>query len=119
VWTPDGRHLLVIDGVPSSNGGVRRVPSTARTVRTARRLEHAASLALSRGSGRLAFHRPGIDVDIWRIDLRDPPAAAASRRPPCGEGADLSPDGTRLKFSSNRWARARSGWPTCPATSCS
>jgi serine/threonine protein kinase len=104
VWTPDGRHLLVVDGVPSSNGGVRRVPiDGSQPSGPLGGLEHAASLALSRGSGRLAFHRPGIDVDIWRIDLRDP--AGSGRVAPSTlweEGADLSPDGTRLAFSSNR-----------------
>jgi len=111
VWTPDGRHLLVIDGVPSSNGGVRRVPvdGSAPSGPLAG-LEHAASLALSRNNRRLAFHRPGIDVDIWRIDLRNP--AASGRVAPSTlweEGADLSPDGTRLAFSSNR-SGAREIW---------
>ena len=42
-------------------------------------------------------------MDIWRIDLRDP--AGSGRVAPSTlweEGADLSPDGTRLAFSSNR-----------------
>ncbi len=104
VWTPDGRSLLIIDGVPSSNGGVRRVPvDGSQPSGPLAGLEHAASLAVSRGSGRLAFHRPGIDVDIWRLDLRDP--AASGRVAPSTlweEGGDLSSDGTRIAFSSNR-----------------
>jgi serine/threonine protein kinase len=111
VWTPDGRHLLLIEGVPSSNGGVRRVPiDGSQPSAPLGGLEHAASLALSRGSGRLAFHRPGIDVDIWRLDLRNP--AGSGRVAPSTlweEGADVSPDGTRLAFSSNR-SGAREIW---------
>jgi len=111
VWTADGAHLLLIDGVPSSNGGVLRVPvDGSEPSGPLAGLEHAASLALSRGSGRLAFHRPGIDVDIWRIDLRDP--AGSGRVAPSTlweEGADVSPDGMRLAFSSNR-SGAREIW---------
>ena len=49
-------------------------------------------------------------MDIWRIDLRDP--AGSGRVAPSTlweEGADLSPDGARLAFSSNR-SGAREIW---------
>ena len=110
VWTRDGRSLLLIDGVPSSNGGVRRVPVDGAQAGLLAGLEHAGSLAVARGLGRLAFHRPGIDVDIWRIDLQDP--AASGRVAPSTlweEGGDISRDGTRLAFSSNR-SGAREIW---------
>jgi Tol biopolymer transport system component len=111
VWTPDGESLLLIDGVPSSNGGVLRVPiNGAAPAGSLAGLEHAGSLALSRDNGRLAFHRPGIDVDIWRIDLQNP--AASGRVAPSTlweEGGDVSPDGARLAFSSNR-SGAREIW---------
>ena len=111
VWTSDGAHLLLIDGVPSSNGGVRRVPiDGSQPSGPLAGLEHAGSLALSRGTRALAFHRPGIDVDIWRIDLRDP--AGSGRVAPSTlweEGADISADGKRLAFSSNR-SGAREIW---------
>ena len=111
VWTPDGESLLLIDGVPSSNGGVLRVPINGLPPsKPLGGLEHAGSLAVARGSDRLAFHRPGIDVDIWRIDLRDP--AASGRVAPSTlweEGADVSADGARLAFSSNR-SGAREIW---------
>ncbi len=111
VWTPDGSALLLIDGVPSSNGGVRRVPvDGGEPSGPLAGLEHAGSLALARSAGRLAFHRPGIDVDIWRIDLRNP--VASGRVAPSTlweEGGDISADGTRLAFSSNR-SGAREIW---------
>jgi Tol biopolymer transport system component/serine/threonine protein kinase len=110
VWTRDGRSLLIIDGVPSSNGGVRRVPVDGSQAGPLGGLEHAGSLAIARGAGRLAFHRPGIDVDIWRVDLENP--AASGRVAPSTlweEGGDISRDGTRLAFSSNR-SGAREIW---------
>ena len=104
VWTTDGRTLLLIEGVPSSNGGVRRVPiDGAPASAPIGGLEHAGSMALDRGGTRLAFHRPGIDVDIWRVDLRDP--GASGRVAPSTlweEGGDMSADATRVAFASNR-----------------
>ena len=111
VWTADGRSLLVIDGVPSSNGGVIRVGSDGtQPSGKLGGLAYAGSLAMAPGGGRMAFHRVGVDVDIWRLDLRD--AAASGRVAPSTlweEGADLSPDGGRLAFSSNR-SGAREIW---------
>ena len=111
LWTSDGTSLLLIDGVPSSNGGVVRVwVDTTRPTQRLAGLEHAGSLALAGRSGRLAFHRPGIDVDIWQQDIRDP--AASGRVAPSTlweEGADYSSDGRRLAFSSNR-SGAREIW---------
>jgi len=125
VWTPDGRSLLIIDGVPSSNGGVRRVPvDGSQPSGPLAGLEHAGSLAIARSGSRLAFHRPGIDVDIWRLDLQNP--AASGRVAPSTlweEGGDLSPDSTRVAFSSNRsgareiWVADVSGDHALPLTS--
>jgi serine/threonine protein kinase len=111
-WTADGTSLLVIDGVPSSNGGVVRVrtdgapPSGKLTG-----LDYAGSLAVARAGGRLAFHRVGIDVDVWRFDLQQPSAPVQRLAPSTlwEEGADYSPDGTRVAFSSNR-SGAREIW---------
>jgi serine/threonine protein kinase len=111
VWSADGRSLLVIDGVPSSNGGVIRVRSDGtQPSGKLGGLEYAGSLAIAPAGTRLAFHRAGIDVDVWRIDLQDP--SASGRVAPSTlweEGADLSPDGSRLAFSSNR-SGAREIW---------
>jgi Tol biopolymer transport system component/tRNA A-37 threonylcarbamoyl transferase component Bud32 len=111
VWTGDGKSLLLIVGVPSSNGGVRRVRiDGSRPATTIAGLEHPGSIALAPSGRRLAFHRPGIDVDIWRVDLADP--ASSGRVAPSTlweEGADYSADGARLAFSSNR-SGAREIW---------
>jgi Tol biopolymer transport system component len=110
VWAPDG-SLLLIEGAPSSNGGVVRASiDGSRPAEVIAGLEHAGSIALAADAGRLAFHRPGIDVDIWRLDLENP--AAHGRLAPSTmweEGADYSPDGTQLAFSSNR-SGAREIW---------
>ena len=111
VWAGDGRSLLIVNGVPSSNGGVLRVPvDSARSSQPLAGLEHAGSLALAGRAGRLAFHRPGIDVDIWRLDTQDVPGSG--RVAPSTlweEGADFSSNGARLAFSSNR-SGAREIW---------
>ena len=111
VWSADGRSLLLIEGAPSSNGGVVRASiDGSRRPQVITGLEHAASIALAPDAERLAFHRPGIDVDIWRLDLGNP--AANGRLAPSTmweEGADYSPDGRQLAFSSNR-SGAREIW---------
>ena len=111
VWTADGAHLLVIDGAPTSNGGVVRVRvDGSEPAERLSGLEHASSLALSRDGGRLAIGRGGINADLWRIDLKDPSASGAiARSTLLEEGADYSPDGKRLAFSSNRLG-AREIW---------
>ena len=113
VWTVDGRDLLLIESVPSSNGGVIRVRvDGSRPAERIPGLEHPARapVAVARSGQRLAFARGGLDVDIWRLDLKD--QAASGRLAPSTlheEGADLSPDGTRITFSSNR-SGAREIW---------
>jgi Tol biopolymer transport system component len=111
VWSADGQSLLLIEGAPSSNGGVVRASiDGSRPPQVITGLEHAASIALAPAAERLAIHRPGIDVDIWRLDLANP--AQHGRLAPSTmweEGADYSPDGTQLAFSSNR-SGAREIW---------
>jgi eukaryotic-like serine/threonine-protein kinase len=112
VWTADGSSLLVIDGVPSSDGGVVRVPlDKSPPSGKLTGLDYAGSLAVAATGGRLAFHRVGVDVDVWKFDLQQPGAAvervAASTL--WEEGADYSPDGRRVVFSSNR-SGAREIW---------
>jgi hypothetical protein len=105
VWTRDGRNLLLIDGVPSSNGGVLRAGWMER-VTTARRARHAGSsrsrqlrpprVSPADRRGHLAARRA----------MRRPAAASRPRR--CGRKAPYSSDGGRLAFR-HAPARARSG----------
>jgi serine/threonine protein kinase/Tol biopolymer transport system component len=112
VWTADGRELLVIAGVASSNGGVVRVAvdGTGAATKIAGLERAGLRIALSSDGRRLVFPRDSGDADIWRIDVTDPAASgrvAASTL--WDEGADASPDGRRLVFSSNR-SGAREIW---------
>jgi Tol biopolymer transport system component len=116
VWTADGRELLVIAGVASSNGGVVRVAvdGTGSAAKIAGLERPGLRIALSSDGRRLVFPRDSGDADIWRIDLADPAASgrvAASTL--WDEGADASPDGRRLVFSSNR-SGAREIWVADP-----
>jgi Tol biopolymer transport system component len=114
VWTADGRDLLVIEGVASSNGGVVRVPADgSRPGERIPGLEGAArtaGLTVARAGQRLAMSRDGLDAAIWRVDLKDPaasgPIAASTLH---DEGADFSSDDRRIAFSSNRLG-AREIW---------
>ena len=104
VWSADGRELLIIDGAPSSNGTIVRVPAdgSGPGVRLGG-LEHPNTFSISADGSRLVFSRAGGDADIWRIDLQNPSASgriAASTQH--DEGASYSSDGKRIAFSSNR-----------------
>jgi Tol biopolymer transport system component/serine/threonine protein kinase len=112
VWTADGRELLVTAGVASSNGGVVRVAvnGSGRATAIAGLERPGLRIDLSSDGRRLVFPRDSGDADIWRIDVTDPAASgrvAASTL--WDEGADYSPDGTRVVFSSNR-SGAREIW---------
>jgi dipeptidyl aminopeptidase/acylaminoacyl peptidase len=111
VWSADGRDLLLVDGAPSSNGGIVRVPANgSRPAVRIGGLEYATAFSISPNGSRLAFQRAGGNADIWRIDLQNP---AASRQMAAStlhdEGASYSPDGSRIAFSSNR-SGAREIW---------
>jgi Tol biopolymer transport system component len=104
IWTADGRSLLAIEGDPSSNGGITRIPldAPARAERLVG-LQHAKSLALSRDGTKLAFSRGGNDSDIWRFDLRDPSKSGRFAASTLWDGDPAySPDGRRVAFASNR-----------------
>ena len=107
VWTPDGREILFASRralwrFDALKGGTpARVPS----------VEDSHDVAVSRTAGgqeRLVYARGVVDANIWRIDVPAPGAAAVS--PPVAaiastrtdSTADLSPDGQRLAFVSDR-----------------
>lgn len=125
VWTADGRELLIIEGSPTSNGRVTRAQlDGSAPPRRVGGLGHATSIALSRDGARLAFSRGGTDLDIWRLDLEDPAGSNAIAHSTLFEGgAEYSPDGTRIAFSSNRggsreiWVASADGENAMPLTS--
>jgi Tol biopolymer transport system component len=111
VWSADGRQLLIIDGAPTSNGTIVRVPAdgSGPGVRLGG-LEHPNFFSTSADGSRLVFSRSGGDADLWRVDLENPAAngrVAASTLH--DEGGSYSSDGSRVAFSSNR-SGAREIW---------
>jgi len=111
VWTADGEHLLVLTGATTSNGTIERVDvGGSRPSERISGLERASSFALARDGKHLAISRGGGDADIWRVDLQNPPLSGPVARSTLHEeGADFSPDGKRIVFSSDRQG-AREIW---------
>ena len=112
VWSADGRELLIIDGAPSSNGTIVRVPADGSRpgVRLAG-LEHPNAFSTSADGSRLVFSRAGGNADLWRIDLRILRQAVVSRRRRCTTKVPA----TRRTRSASRFRRTgrahgRSGW---------
>jgi Tol biopolymer transport system component/DNA-binding winged helix-turn-helix (wHTH) protein len=104
-WTPDGRELvyrplrLPITGlahVDIRGGKPRGLPAFG---------EDSFLPTLSR-TGRLAFSRGTIDINIWRQELVDgptpPPPVPLISSTARDADARYSPDGTRIVFQSNR-----------------
>ena len=101
---PTVEHLLLLDGSPTSNGGVLRVPvDGSGAAERIRGLEHPQSIAIALDGRRLAISRGGLDADIWRLDLRDEAASGRIAHSTLYEdGAAYSPDNRHIAFSSNR-----------------
>jgi eukaryotic-like serine/threonine-protein kinase len=104
VWTADGKNILVVDGSPSSNGGVTRIPiDDPGQARRVTGLDRAVDLTLSRDGTKLVFSRGTDNSDLWRIDLRDPSKSGRFATSTLFDGGgEYSPDGQRVAFSSNR-----------------
>jgi Tol biopolymer transport system component len=111
VWTADGEHLLVLTGASTSNGTIERVfVGGSGSSERISGLDHADSFDLARDGKHLAISRGGGDADMWRVDLQNPALSGPVARSTLHEeGADFSPDGKRIVFSSNRQG-AREIW---------
>ena len=123
LWTPDGEHLLLIDGSATSNGGVVRVRIDGGSP-TERIGLSTTSLALSRDGTRLAISEaePIRTSGEWtsgpgegrasRIDLHEDariPADSASPSRPTEEARARS--GSRTSRERTLWRSPSSGDP--------
>ena len=110
VWTADGSEVLLLQGSPSSNGGVARARVGDGAGGMISGLQGATALALSGDGRQLAIARGGADTDIWRVDVQAPGGSGRFAPSTLWEGgASYSPDGQQVAFSSNRGG-AREIW---------
>jgi Tol biopolymer transport system component len=124
MWTAQGKEILYVSGPEeartlwrvSASGGSppEAVPSIARPGR---------QLTLSTQSNCLAFSDPDSDQDIWRLDLNNRVPARLISSTGIDATPDISADGTRILFASNRsgygqlWICNRDGSNPSPLTS--
>jgi Tol biopolymer transport system component len=107
-WTPDDKFVIF-----DSAHGLFRVPAYGSGVRTPVRVgtsddsarQPSVSVRRTDGGSQLAFARAARDTDIVGMSIgRSAPAVPApiTRSTLADHGPSLSPDGTRLAFSSGR-----------------
>jgi TolB protein len=108
-WSPDGRRLYFVSNLGGSMDLWEQTIANAEPERITTGLE-IRTAALSPDGRRLAYSRGRREYDsnIWRVPiLRDRLAAWADAEQLTSDNAfiqflDVSPDGTRLVFNSNR-----------------
>lgn len=127
-WTSSGREI-VFSSDSAGEPRLWRVPAAGGTpVRLDGVGEPASLPSIARQGRRLVFSRSSSDSNIWRFDS---PAAGAAAKPPVKWIAStksdaaprLSPDGSRVAFTSNRsgswqvWVCDRDGSSASQVTS--
>ena len=108
-WTPDGARIVFSAGGSgwSASPGLKAIPASPSPGEASRRVlggEGGEWPTFSR-SGSLAFVRPILDLNIWRLPLENgrpgiPTRLIASTRQ--DGGPSFSPDGRQITFSSDR-----------------
>ena len=107
-WTPDGRDIIFSFGF-MANMSLWKVSAFAAGEPEPLPVTGEYP-TISRSGNRLAYQRAVCDTNIWRLSLSDPAVAAgapskfifSTRRE---QGAQYSPDGTRITFESDRGGR--------------
>jgi Tol biopolymer transport system component/predicted Ser/Thr protein kinase len=124
-WTPDSQSVIAIRSFGDANtGGDSAMYRIRVNGGELERLDFVGDnpwfLDVARTGHRLAFTRLRRDLNLYRVGLnadgtvagRDQPVASSSRRE---QDAAISPDGSRIAFSSNRsgadeiWVADRAG----------
>lgn len=111
VWTTDSRSL-VFSSARRGAGRIWRVSSTGGTPEPLPDTGPGSTMpTIARTGGRVAFVASLEDTNIWELHLDangqpvSSPARTASASTWLDGSPDISPDGTRLAFSSNRSGR--------------
>lgn len=109
LWTPDGRDILFLGG--STLYSLSRVSAAGgKAVPVETVGQNLSSFAISRQGQRLAWAQTSNDMNIWQMELSEQrqspqslkpwkPLITSTRR---DASPDLSPDGKRIVFASNR-----------------
>ena len=102
-WTADGRGIVFLAGntlwIISASGGMPE--------RLAVSSDDADTLSVSRRGSRLVYQRHLFDLNIWRVDLRDPGRKPGNpvpfiSSPKLDYQPSISPNGKRIAFVSER-----------------
>jgi Tol biopolymer transport system component len=127
-WSPDGQDLIFSHSL-NNPLPLYRMPAAGGTPRPLGWTGAGAiGPAVGRGSGKLAFTRVVRDVNLYRVSLSGPGRAMADRQRLAPSSfrevfPQLSPDGRRLAFFSNRlgsiqiWTADADGSRAAPLTS--
>jgi eukaryotic-like serine/threonine-protein kinase len=108
VWTTDGREIIFSSGLYLGANLFRTAAScSGKPQRLAGVGEDGSEAAISRRTHRLVYTRELIDANIWRLELLGPHGKIGSpmkliSSTRVDEGAQFSPDGKKIVFSSNQ-----------------
>jgi Tol biopolymer transport system component/tRNA A-37 threonylcarbamoyl transferase component Bud32 len=107
-WAADGRS--VIYGSSLGGVGLWRVPiSGARPERLELASRATGYPAVARAGNKLAYPAGSTNVDLWKFHPGRPPASVISSTLPEFD-AELSPDGNRVVFATDRSGRGNEIW---------
>jgi Tol biopolymer transport system component len=110
-WTPDGTELVFSSDRGGGNSTLWRVSAAGGTpAPVASAGENVSELSIARQGNRLAYAKPSVDVNIYRMELTGPPGGRHMAGQPASfiastrieNNPHISPDGRRVAFTSDR-----------------